>query len=182
MCTAISLQTESFRPSGLLPIAGFSRHRGWLTDRPGGLGDAVNQVERSAGGTTCLACWFLHLAFIFYSFLLHIVFSLRSFFRSFLHQIPLSSVSPRYLLVATLFITFLSPACVSPRYSDSQMLRILKAEARLLESLKQERRHPPLLKALHNDETTSEAEMHLRDAIDALIRANGEMQTTLRNR
>jgi len=62
------------------------------------------------------------------------------------------------------------------------MRRVLDAEADLLEKLKDERRHPPLVKKLHADDLTSEAETHLRDAIDALIKANAEMRSALNNR
>lgn len=62
------------------------------------------------------------------------------------------------------------------------MLRVLEREAKLLDSLKDQRRHPKLLKKLHADDTVSVAEAHLRDAIDALIQANAEMRSTLKTR
>jgi len=62
------------------------------------------------------------------------------------------------------------------------MLRVLEREAKLLDSLIEQRRHPKLLKKLHADDAVSEAEAHLRDAIDALIQANAEMRSTLKTR
>lgn len=62
------------------------------------------------------------------------------------------------------------------------MRRVLEAEADLLEKLKVERRHPPLVKKLHSDDLTSEAETHLRDAIDALLKANAELHSAINTR
>lgn len=182
MSAAMSLQIPSPRPEGGASLAGVSRRSGRLADRPGGPGDGVNRGQRPAADISCLACWLSLFTFWSSSFLFHIGFSLRSFSRSFLHHIRFSPVSPRYFLFASLFVVLVSPGCISARRSDSQMLRVLEAEAELLERLKEERRHPPLLKALHGDEAVAGAEARLRDAIDALIRANAEMQTTLKRR
>jgi len=62
------------------------------------------------------------------------------------------------------------------------MRRVVEAESDLLEKLKDQRRHPPLVKKLHSDHLTSDAETHLRDAIDALIKANAELRSALSNR
>ena len=72
-------------------------------------------------------------------------------------------------------------SCVSSHRSDAQMLRVLEAEAKLLEDLKVERRHPTLLKKIHSDDAVSQAEEHLRDAIDALIKANAEIRSTVKS-
>lgn len=181
MSAAIASQFESCRPEGRLPSARNGGRKGRLVDRPGGLGGAANQVEKPAGGTTCLACLPSHFAFSVFSFLSHSGFHLVSIFRSFLHHSRFSSLSALRFVPVFLIFCFVSSSCVSSHHSDAQMLRVLEAEAKLLEDLKIERRHPTLLKKLHTDDSVSQAEEHLRDAIDALMKANAELRSTVKS-
>lgn len=170
-------------PEGRAPRAGSGRRQGRLADRRGGPGDAVNRVDRPAGDITCLACWFLLFAVRFLCTLFHVGSSLASLSRYFLHPIRFSSASSRRLAAVALVIVFASSACVSTQHSDAhQMRRVLEAEDDLLQKLKVERRHPPLIKKLRSDETLADAEDHLRDAIDALIKANAELRSAVNNR
>lgn len=182
MSAAMTLQNVYSRPSGGFPLAGASQRNGRLADRRGGMGDAVNHVDRPAADISCLACWFPHSAFSFCSFLHHIGFYLKSAFHSVLHHIRHFLTSQHSFLIAVSVFIFVSSGCVSSRQSDSQMLRVLKAEAHLLNQLKEERRNPQLLKSLHRYENVAEAESRLRDAIDALIEANAEMQSAIKDR
>ena len=181
MSAAIALQFESCRPEGRLPSARNGGRKGRLIDRPGGLGGAANQVEKPAGGTTCLACLPAHLSFSVLSFSLHFGFHLVSFFRSLLHYFRFSFCSAFRFVPVIFVFCFASSSCVSSHRSDAQMLRVLEAEAKLLEDLKVERRHPTLLKKIHTDDSMSQAEEHLRDAIDALMKANAELRSTVKS-
>lgn len=112
----------------------------------------------------------------------HIGFLFGYFSRLFLHQVRSFFASRSVFFVAAFIAAFASTGCVSSHRADAQMLRVLDAEAKLLGSLKEERRHPALLKKLHGDETIAEAEIHLREDIDELIKTNDEMRSTLKNR
>lgn len=179
---ATVFQMTSCRHEGRLPLDGECRRNGRLADRCGGPGVADNRGRRPAADISCLACKLLHFFRHFCSFLHHIGSSLVSFSRSISSHFRLPSTSLRYLFPVVLSFPCVASACVSTRRSDAQMARVLESEAKLLENLKEERRHPPLIKALHGNETVAEAETHLREALDALIRANAEMRATLENR
>ena len=180
-CNSLA-EVEPRRPEGRPPRARNGGRQGRLADRLGGPGDAVNRVNRPAGDITCLACPPPHSLFFVFSFLHHIGSSLVSLSASFLRRFSLHSVaSPRFLVVIAI-LALSSSACVSPRRSNAQMDLVLSAQAVLLEKLKVERRHPPLVKKLHSDDMTSAAEMRLGDAIDELIKANAELRSALRNR
>lgn len=175
-------EIEPRRPLGRLPRARNGGRQGRLAGRLGGPGDEVNRVDRPAGDITCLACAASYLFFCSSSLLHHFYSFFRSFYLCFLLPIRFLFASSLRLFSTILLVSFASASCVSPHRSDAQIVRVLDAEAKLLESLKEERRHPPLLNALHGNETVSDAEAHLRDALDRLIKANAEMRATLKNR
>ena len=175
-------EIEPRRPKGRPPRARNGGRQGRLADRLGGPGDEVNRVDRPAGGTTCLACLTPHSTFFCSRILHHFVFLLVSLPCTTLHHIRFPSPSLLRFAAATAILSFASSSCVSAQRSDAQMRRVLQAESDLLEKVKDERRHPPLVKKLHSDSLTSDAETHLRDAIDALIKANAELRSALNNR
>lgn len=173
---------DVFRPTGRIPGARIGGREGRLADRLGGLGGEANQGRRPAGGTTCPACPHRRSRFSVLVTLHHLISHFISSSRCFLHQSAnLFRTSLHFAFVAFALV-FLSSACTTTSRSDSQMLRVLDAESQLLEKLKEQRRHPPLLKKIYADDALAEAEANLRDSIDALVKANAELRSTVKQR
>ncbi len=159
-----------------------SGHRGWYSHDQGGPGDEVNRVDRPAGDITCLACLAHFLVFRFRLFFCQFGFHLASFFR----------IRPAHFILSTrsfalgFFVLFIcshfTTGCATSRRADAQMLRVLKAEDALLLNLKEDRRSQELAKKIHRDPTISAAEERLRDSVDALIKANAELRSAIKNR
>lgn len=173
---------DVFRPTGRIPGARIGGREGRLADRLGGLGGEANQGRRPAGDITCLACPHRRSPGSIWLVLHHLVSHFVSSSRFFLRRLYFSFTSLRLPIAAVFALFFLTPACTTPSRSDAQMLRVLDAESQLLEKLKEERRHPPLLKKIYSDDSLAQAEANLRDSIDALIKANAELRSTVKQR
>lgn len=150
-------------------------------DLHGGLGGEADQVARPAGDVTCLTCAqpkskiSTHNNLKLTQSANRTTTDSKPFTPGELLR-PISSFA-----LCTFLISSALTGCVTHGRLANQERRVLASQIKLLERVLEERKSPELLKKLRADDDVWTAEVHLRDAIDAELKAAEELKLSNAN-
>ncbi len=85
------------------------------------------------------------------------------------------------IITALLLTIFISTSCATTTKRDHKVVRVLDAQYELLQNLKNERLDSKVAQKVSDDDSLSQAEMHLQKSIDALMQSNKSIKELMQH-